>query len=119
MERVHVIQALRGQFLPESFVKQWPMESALILYMTAPEAESRPSIPEVINRFRMSKDCANEVDVKTGDIEILAKDGDRDERCVKVCGGCECCTHWLVDKKVLEDRIMLLEKTLCEFRAKE
>jgi hypothetical protein len=48
MERVKMIESLRVGLLPDTFVKSFPEESVLVLWMTREEETLRPSVAEII-----------------------------------------------------------------------
>jgi len=96
MERIHVIQHLRDGFLPDEFVKQFPKESMLVLWMTSAEPKSRPTIEEIM-QFEFK-----EVTVK----RAIKSDG--------VCADidCSCCGKWQAKVKELEQTITNLKLEL-------
>jgi translation initiation factor 2-alpha kinase 1 len=48
MERAHLLGNLRKNILPPDFLKNYPKESAFILWLMAPEPQDRPSAAQVL-----------------------------------------------------------------------
>lgn len=103
MERVKVIQNLRQGLLPDTFVKLFPKESMLVLWMTTMEdPKKRPTIEEIME-FGLGKE--NDTILS----ENKSYDGLDGALDIEMCE-CSCCKKWI--KRTTE-----LEAIIAELRA--
>lgn len=111
MERIQVIQDVRRGILPEVFVKSWPKESMLVLWMTDLDSTLRPTAVVFIILFvRVSfKDI---LDFELGSVDMTLEEESIAVTGYDECKGCKCCRRWMKERDVLLERMDRLEASM-------
>jgi hypothetical protein len=120
MERVKTIENLReNRILPEEFVRDFPKESLIILWLSESE-EERPDIWELKSFLNGWVGCYG---LENG--SVCLDDGYHSktetglvENTNEKNRTCDCCIKLLEENQRLKERIFNLEKELDDFRRK-
>jgi hypothetical protein len=111
MERIKVLSNVRVGLLPDEFVKQWPKESMLVLWMTTNDDYSRPSVSDVL-KFELSVEHCEGLNIvnsaQAGRISDVENSGVGEHECL----GCRCCKASADEIHALKSKIDDLELEL-------
>jgi hypothetical protein len=118
MERIKVLQGVRDGILPETFVKQWPKESMLVLWMTEEDYNTRPTISDIL-KFELGGSHCDPITPSHRIVEVDKKQAlkGRNSKSISsghlnTCKTCDCCKTWEQESILLKQRISELERQL-------